>query len=112
MCQQFSDSNKDIFFLFLNVDNPGNITVINPEITCTDPDDVIEPEEGSRTPTQDDDIDQAFACYERDHPSGQTKTLPEQLNILTMVSEITFTSYSFHSQDLSSNFSRLSALQV
>lgn len=74
-------------------DNPGNITVINPEITCTDPNDVIEPEEGSRTPTQDDDIDQAFACYERDHPSGQTKTLQEQLNILTMGSRESIVSY-------------------
>ena len=61
------------------------MTIINPEITCTDPDDGVEPEEGYRTPTQEDDIDQAFASYEREHPSGQTKTLQEQLNILAMV---------------------------
>lgn len=65
------------------------MTVTNPEITCTDPDDVTEPEEGQRTPTHDDDIDQAFAMYERDHPSvAGTKTLQEQLNILSMVSLI------------------------
>ena len=65
------------------------MTVINPEITCTNPEDINEPEEGHRTPTQDDDIDQAFANYERDHPgTGHTRTLQEQLNILSMVSNI------------------------
>ena len=64
------------------------MAVTNPEIMCTDPDDINEPElEGQRTPTHDDDIDQAFAMYERDHPSAGTKTLQEQLNILSMVSE-------------------------
>lgn len=64
------------------VDNIGDVTVTNPEIKCTSPD-IAEPEEGQRTPTHDDDIDQAFAMYERDHPG--TKSLQEQLNILTMV---------------------------
>ena len=84
MFHLFSGRYKDVF-CFFNADNPGDVTIINPEITCTDPDDGVEPEEGYRTPTQEDDIDQAFASYEREHPSGQTKTLQEQLNILAMV---------------------------
>ncbi|XP_078372421.1 uncharacterized protein LOC144656073 isoform X3 [Oculina patagonica] len=72
-----------------DVDNIGDVTVTNPEIVCTD--DITEQEEGQRTPTHDDDIDQAFAMYERDHPG--TKTLQEQLNILSMGSRESIVSY-------------------
>lgn len=69
----------------------GDVTIANPEITCsTFSDDGAEPQDGHRTPTQEDDledIDQAFATYERDHPDmGKQKTLQEQLNIISMVS--------------------------
>lgn len=67
------------------------MTIANPEITCsTFSDDGAEPQDGHRTPTQEDDmedIDQAFASYGRDHPDmGKQKTLQEQLNIISMVS--------------------------
>ena len=74
------------FFLLslTDVDNIGDVTLTNPEIKCTSPD-MPEPEEGSRAPTHDDDIDQAFAMYEKDHPG--TRTLHEQLSMLSMVSD-------------------------
>ena len=79
------------FIADVGMENIGDVTVTNPEITCsTYPDDSTEQEDGHRTPTQDediDDIDQAFANYERDHPNAGTKTLQEQLNIISMVSE-------------------------
>lgn len=67
------------------------MTIANPQITCsTFSDDGAEPQDGHRTPTQEDDmedIDQAFASYERDHPDmGKQRTLQEQLNIISMVS--------------------------
>jgi len=68
--------------LLSDVDNIGDVTVTNPEIKCTSPD-IAEPEEGHTTPTRDDDIDKAFAMYEKDHPGP--KSLQEQLNILSMV---------------------------
>lgn len=67
-----------------DVDNIGDVTVTNPEIKCTSSD-MPEPEEASRAQTHDDDIDQAFAMYEKDHRG--TKTLHEQLSLLSMVSE-------------------------
>lgn len=89
----------DKFFCYClatdEVENIADVTVINPEITCsTYPDDGAEPEEGHRTPTKDvdtDDIDQAFANYGRDHPNVATKTLQDQLNIISMVSETVLT---------------------
>lgn len=67
-----------------DVDNIGDVTVTNPEIKCTSAD-MPEPEEASRAQTHDDDIDQAFAMYEKDHPGK--KTLHEQLSMLSMVSD-------------------------
>lgn len=66
------------------------MTIFNPEITCsTEPDDAAGLEGGHRTPTRDEDadsIDQAFANYEREHPTVGTKTIQEQLSIISMVS--------------------------
>ena len=68
--------------LLADVDNIGDVTVTNLEIKHTIPD-VAEPEEGHRTPTHDDDIDQAFAMYEKDH--SHPPPLKEQLNVISMV---------------------------
>ena len=65
-----------------DVDNIGDVTVNNPEVKLTSPD-VAEPEEGHVTPTHDDDIDQAFAMYDKDH--SHPSPLKEQLNVISMV---------------------------
>ena len=70
--------------LLTDVDNTGDVTVTNPEIKYTSPD-IVEPEERHGTTTHDDDIDRAFATYEKDHPG--TKSLKEQLTMLSMVSD-------------------------
>ena len=68
--------------LLTDVDNIGDVTVTNPEVKRTSPD-VVEPEEGHVTPTHDDDIDQAFAMYDKDY--SRPSPLKEQLNVISMV---------------------------